>query len=241
MVAGQPISIQKGSIVKVRGYLTHREYYESLRKFLDDAHALSFYDLVPPADLPSWQALSFQRHNGVMNVLEMMILDAQGNPLERFGFEEKDGHDRTSNNRASVEGLIARMWEYPHGDEVDLFTRLAVYDSHTPIDPKRDGNFGRARRTAHYITVRFPNGKTSTGSKVQLKLKTRIRVSGELRDKAQIVTLREELLKTGHSIVAEMMQRVQNSECMNEITSLQESLHLLANAVVVYSMVGGSR
>ena len=35
--------------------------------------------------------------------------------------------------------------------------------------------------------------------------------------------------------------RVKNAERMNEITNQQESLHILANAVVVYSGVGGSR
>ena len=51
MVSGQPITIQKGNIVKVRGYLTHREYNETLRKFLDDARATSFFELVPQDDL----------------------------------------------------------------------------------------------------------------------------------------------------------------------------------------------
>lgn len=63
----------------------------------------------------------------------------------------------------------------------------------------------------------------------------RIRVVGELRDKAQFVTLRDELLKIGSSEVAAMMQRVTDSGQLSEIKNLQESLHVLANAVVVYS------
>ena len=240
MVSGQPITIQKGSILKVRGYLTHREYSETLRKFLDDARASSFFELVPHDDLGSWRSISFPRHNGVMNVLEMMILDQDGKPIERLGFEE-ELTTSAADNRASVEGVVARLWEYPHAHGVDIFMRLAVYDLHTPIDPKREGNFGRARRSAHYITVRFPNGKTASGSTVRLRAKMRVRVNGELRDKAQVVTLREELLKTGNPAIIEMMGRVQNAERMNEIQSQQESLHILANAVVVYSMAGGSR
>ena len=241
MVSGQPITIQKGNIVKVRGYLTHREYNETLRKFLDDARASSFFELVPQDDLGSWRSISFPRHNGVMNVLEMMILDPHGEIHRASWIRGRTDNASDADNRASVEGVVARLWEYPHAHGVDLFMRLAVYDSHTPIDPKREGNFGRARRSAHYITVRFPNGKTASGSTVRLRTKMRVRVNGELRDKAQVVTLREELLKTGNPAIIEMMGRVQNAERMNEIKSQQESLHILANAVVVYSMAGGSR
>jgi len=237
MVAKKPISIQKGSVLRVRGYLTHREYNETLRKFLDDAHASSFFDLVPDEDLAFWRSLAFRRQNGIVNVLEMMTLATDGGVLQRYGFEDYV----EDLNCANVEGIVARTWEYPHGTAVDLFARLAVYDEHTPIDPKRDGNFGKARRMAHYITVRFPEGKTASGSVVHLKIKARVRINGELRDKSQVVTLRSELLRTGRNIVPIMMGRVKNAERMNEITNQQESLHILANAVVVYSGVGGSR
>ncbi len=66
----------------------------------------------------------------------------------------------------------------------------------------------------------------------------RIRVVGELRDKAQLVTLRDELLKTGSSAVAAMMQRVTDAGQLSEIRNQQESLHVLASAVVVYSSKG---
>ena len=241
MVSGHPITIQGGCIVRVRGYLTHREYEESLRKFLDDAHASSFFDLVPPDDLPAWRDLEFKRVNGVMNVLEMMMLDTDGKPLERLGFESEDQGTFTSENSAKMEGLVSKLWEYPRGDDVDVFARLAVYDAHTPTSSRKPGNFGRGRRVAHYVTVRFPCGKTSSGSTVRLKPKMRIRVTGELFDKTHISTLRDELLGTGNETVVEMMQRVQNAERMNEIKNQQESLHVLANAVIVYSYGGGSR
>ena len=249
MVCGQPITIQRGSTIKMRGYLTHRAYSETLRKFLDDAHAINFFDLVPADDLASWRAISFQRENGVANVLEMMTLTQQGELIQRFGFEDDglvvqnhDGHFQVAaGNQAMIEGLVARMWEYPREDAIDTFVRLAVYDEHTPVNPKREGNFGRVRRLAHYVNIRFPNGKTSSGSAVRLKQKMRVRVSGELHDKARPVTLREELLKTGKPAVIEMMQRVQDGGRMNEIINQQESLHVLANAVIVYSFGGGSR
>jgi hypothetical protein len=231
MIAGVPISIQPGDVLKIQGYLVHREYQETLRKFLDEANAMSFLDYVDPADLSAWRALTLERRNGLVNALAMSLLDGNGNLIEHFGepILEK------SLNRTQVEGIVARVWEYRHDEGVDLFARIAIYDKHTPIDPKRAGNFGRARRMAHYITIRFRNGKTSSGATLRLQEKMRIRVVGELRDKAQVVTLRDELLKTGSSAVAEMMQRVLDPGQLSEIRNQQESLHVLANAVVVYS------
>ena len=241
VVKGEPVSLGKGIIVKVRGYLTHREYSETIRRFLDEAHASTFFELVPPEDLPVWRGLEFKRQNGVMNVLEMIELDPHGAPVAKFGFED-DGHmSAVAENHIKAEGIVSRIWEYPHDDEIDLFARIAVYDAYTPVSHRHAGKFGRSGKSAHYITLRFPCGKTSTGSVIRLKPKMRIRVAGELRDKLRVVTLREELLATGDSHVAEMMQRVQSTEKMDEISNRLESLHVLANAVIVYSFGGGSR
>jgi hypothetical protein len=231
MIGGVPISIQPGDVLKIQGYLVHREYHETLRKFLDEANAMSFLDYVDPADLSAWRLLTLERRNGLVNALAMSLLDGNGRLIAHFGqpVQEK------SLNHAQVEGIVARVWEYRHNEGLDLFARIAVYDEHNPIDSNRAGNFGRARRAAHYITIRFPNGKTSSGATIRLQMKTRIRVVGELRDKSQIVTLRDELLKTGSSEVAAMMQRVTDPGQLSEIRNQQESLHVLANAVVVYS------
>jgi len=231
MICGIPISIQPGDVLKIQGYLVHREYQETLRKFLDEANAMSFLNYVDPADLPAWRLLTLERRNGLVNVLAMSLLDGNGIQLSHFG----EAIQEKSLNREQVEGIVARIWEYRHDDGVDLFARIAVYDEHTPIDSKRAGNFGRARRAAHYITIRFANGKTSSGAAIRLQLKMRIRVVGELRDKAQVVSLRDELLKTGSSEVAAMMQRVTDAGQLSEIRNQQESLHVLTNAVVVYS------
>jgi hypothetical protein len=231
MIDASPITIQSGDVLKVQGYLVHREYQETLRKFLDEANAMSLLDCVDPADLPAWRSLTLERRNGLVNVLSMSLVDVTGNLIEQFGDPILDKNQ----NRAYAEGIIARVWEYRHAEGVDLFARIAIYDEHTPIDPNRAGNFGRSHRKAHYATIRFPNGKTSSGSAVRLKTKSRIRVVGELRDKAQIVTLRDELLKTGSSAVVEMMQRVTGAEQLSEITNQQASLHIMASAVVVYT------
>ena len=234
MIAGMPISIQPGDVLNIRGYLVHREYHETLRKFLDEANAMNFLDYVDPADLQAWRALTLERRNGLVNALSMSLMDGNGNLIEHFG----DPIQEKCSNRAQVEGIVARVWEYRHAEGIDLFARIAIYDEHTPVDSKHTGNFGRARRMAHYITIRFANGKTSSGATLRLQEKMRIRVVGELRDKAQLVTLRDELLKTGSSAVAAMMQRVTDAGQLSEIKNQQESLHVLASAVVVYSSSG---
>jgi hypothetical protein len=231
MAGGQPISVQSGDVMKIQGYLVHREYQETLRKFLDEANAMNFLDYVAADDLPAWRLLALERRNGLVNVRSMSQMDGNGRLIAHFGEAIRE----KSSNRAQVEGIVARVWEYRHDEGVDLFARIAVYDEHTPVDSKRAGNFGRARRAAHYVTVRFANGRTSNGALIRLHQKMRLRVVGELRDKAQVVTLRDELLKLGSSEVAEMMQRVTDPGQMSEIKNHQESLHILASAVVVYS------
>ena len=231
MVGGVPVTLQPGDILTVQGYLVHRNYTESLRKFLEDADAINFLDSVDPTDLPAWRTLALERRNGIVNVLAMTFRNPDGEAADHFG-EPMASRDLS---RSSVEGIVSRAWEYRNEEGVDLFVRLAVYDPHTPVDAKNKGNFGRPRRLAHYVTVRFPLGKTASGAPVHITQKTRIRVVGQLRDKAQVVTLREALFKTGSRAVIEMMQRVSDAERMSEIKNQQESLHIRAEAVVVYS------
>jgi hypothetical protein len=236
MIGGDLVSLQPGDHVETKGYLIQHEYYESIRKFLEEASASSFLDSVDPADLDSWRKLLFRRRNALVNVLSMRLL-AGNKPLAEFGPAAEVRYA----NRASVEGVVARVWEYPHSGGVDLFARLAVYDEHTRIEPGAEGNFGRPRRQSHFVTVRFLNGKTGVGIPIRLKLKARIRVVGELRDKAQVVSLHEELLGIGLPHIPEIMGRVVNAERMSEIHNFQESLHVVAEACITYSSSGGSR
>jgi hypothetical protein len=236
MIGDDLVSLQPGDHVEMKGYLIQHEYYESIRKFLEEASASSFLDSVDLADLDSWRKLLFRRRNALVNVLSMRLL-AGNKPLAEFGPAAEVRYA----NRASVEGVVARVWEYPHSGGVDLFARLAVYDEHTRIEPGAEGNFGRPRRQSHFVTVRFLNGKTGVGIPIRLKLKARIRVVGELRDKAQVVSLHEELLGIGLPHIPEIMGRVVNAERMSEIHNVQESLHVVAEACIAYSSSGGSR
>ena len=135
----------------------------------------------------------------------------------------------------SVAWLAKSKGEGARDGEVDLFLRIAVYDEWTTVSGEKKGNFGRPFRQPHYVNVLLPGGKTAQGKPVSAKTKQRIRVRGELRDKGQRVTLHESLMMLGSSEIAEMMGRVLNAEKMSEISVQQESLHVLANAVIVYN------
>lgn len=227
MIGETPVTLQPEDLVLVKGYITHANYDETLRKFLSVAGELPFLDNnIPAADLNAWRSIQFKRQNAVINAVELTPLDA----------EQKSKKDRLeSQNSIDLEGVVARTWEYKRDGEVDLFLRIAVYDEWTTVSGEKKGNFGRPFRQPHYVNVLLLGGKTAQGKPVSAKTKQRIRVRGELRDKGQRVTLHESLMMLGSSEIAEMMGRVINAEKMSEISVQQESLHVLANAVIVYN------
>jgi len=219
-VAGQDLSLGPGDIVRVSGYLTHTEYNETLRKFLEAAGKPGFLKDVPEQDRPAWQAITFKRVNTMFNVMALEFIENNGKSTEQ---------DATV-NRTAIEGIVARQWKHSQ----DLYVRLAVYDMHTPASPV-PGNFGRPRRKPHYLTVVFPAGKTTGGRPVTVRMKDRLRVTGELQDQGYRLSLHEALLRTGSQAVVDLMQRLPNAEQMQEITAQQESLHIQASSVIVYS------
>jgi len=226
MVGNTPVTLQPEDVVLVKGYITHANYDETLRKFLSAAGELTFLDNnIPADDLNAWRSIQFKRQNAVINAVELTpVIEAnkKKNKIENLNFID-------------LEGVVARTWEYTRDGEVDLFLRIAVYDEWTTVSGEKKGNFGRPFRQPHYVNVLLPGGKTAQGKPVSAKTKQRIRVRGELRDKGQRVTLHESLMMLGSSEIAEMMGRVINAEKMSEISTQQESLHVLANAVIVYN------
>jgi len=226
MIGNTLVTLQSEDVVLVKGYVTHANYDEMLRKFLSVAGELTFLDNnIPAEDLNVWRSIQFKRQNAVINVVELTPV-IEGN---------KKKNKIESLNFIDLEGVVARTWEYKRDGEADLFLRIAVYDEWTTVSGEKKGNFGRPFRQPHYVNVLLPGGKTTQGKPVSAKTKQRIRVRGELRDKGQRVTLHESLMMLGSSEIAEMMGRVINAEKMSEITIQQESLHVLANAVIVYN------
>ena len=227
MIGNTPVTLQPEDVVLVKGYITHANYDETLRKFLSAAGELTFLDNnIPADDLNAWRSIQFKRQNAVINAVELTPFDAEQKG-KKYRLESKNSID--------LEGVVARMWEYKRDGEVDLFLRIAVYDEWTTVSGEKKGNFGRPFRQPHYVNVLLAGGKTAQGKPVSAKTKQRIRVRGELHDKGQRVTLHESLMMLGSSEIAEMMGRVINAEKMSEISTQQESLHVLANAVIVYN------
>ncbi len=222
MIASQLVTLQADDVVLVKGYLTHTNYDETLRKFLNVAGESKFLEEnIPSEDLDAWRSIQFKRQNAVLNAMELTPLVDGAHRVEIV-------------HCVDLEGITARTWEYRHDRGVDLFLRLAVYDEWTTISREKQGNFGRPFRIPHYVNVLLPDGKTMQGKPVNIAVKQRIRVRGELRDKGYRMTLRESLMSLGSSEIAEMMGRVINAEKLQEISAQQESLHVLANAVIVY-------
>jgi len=227
MIGNTPVTLQPEDVVLVKGYITHANYDETLRKFLSAAGELTFLDNnIPADDLNAWRSIQFKRQNAVINAVELTPFDAEQKG-KKYRLESKNSID--------LEGVVARMWEYKRDGEVDLFLRIALYDEWTTVSGEKKGNFGRPFRQPHYVNVLLAGGKTAQGKPVSAKTKQRIRVRGELRDKGQRVTLHESLMMLGSSEIAEMMGRVINAEKMSEISVQQESLHVLAKAVIVYN------
>ena len=223
MIGGKLVSLQPGITVRVEGYITHANYDETLRRFLNVASGESFLEKnVPEEDIETWRTIQFRRQNAVLNAVKIESIGA------------KKGQEEPV-NVADLEGVIARKWEYPRDKGIDQFIRIAVYDEFAPIREDKKGSFGRPYRQPHYVNVLMPEGKTSDGVEIKVKTKQRIRIRGEFRDQGRKVTLRDALVSLGSSDVVEMMGRVVNPEVMDDIATQQESLHILANAVIVYN------
>ncbi len=103
-------------------------------------------------------------------------------------------------NEIRLSGVIQRVWErasrkppaWRKGDEEpppDIFARLSIYDRYAeelrPNDHeelRRDPQGQLPMRRAHYVTLRFPYGKTGDGLDVSLSPRMRVRITGFMRD-----------------------------------------------------------
>lgn len=229
-VQGKPASLSPGMPMHVAGFLTHTQYQETIMKSLDAANAPDFLETVPEADKAVWRSLRFQRRNAMLNVQALQWTEEKvslGDKalIRRFG---------NAHNSAIIEGIVARLWEFTHDDGIHLFARIACYDEHTPIAEGQAGKAGRSRRMPHYLTVKLVDGKAG-GYPVRLEKKMRVRVTGHIAEQGTRVTLREQLLDTGSERVIELLGRLPNADRLNEISSQQSSMHIEAEALIVYS------
>lgn len=103
-------------------------------------------------------------------------------------------------NEIRLSGIVQRVWErnsrkppgWKKGDEdppPDIFARLSIYDRFAEelrpedhADLRLDPQQQLPLRRAHYVTLRFPYGRTSDGLDVSLSPRVRVRVTGFVRD-----------------------------------------------------------
>lgn len=229
-VRGKPITLREGELVRVSGYLTQHQIEVSLRRFLDAAGEADFLQSVVSDDLPAWRTITFQRSSNVLNVRALRLLEGAREPTR--GEQEADEDDESASNavnHAVLEGIVARRWNYPRNGSVERFVRLAIYDRFTRT-AKAEGRRGLPRRLAHYANVLLPEDE-----RINPQLKQRLRVSGSLRDRGHRVTLHEALLSMGKSEVVELIQRLPDASRVHTISAQWESLHVQAEAVIMYS------
>jgi hypothetical protein len=223
MVGEKDLSLQPGDVVRVTGYLSHSEFDETIRNFLEAARKPNFLENVPKEDLAAWQGIAFKRVNTMFNVETLELLDSK-KPVAGVI------------NRVVLEGPVAKQWTHSE----DVYLRMAVYDQHTRVT-KEKGNYGRPRRLPHYLTIVLPGGKTTGGREVVANVKDRLRVTGELHDHGYRRSLHEMLLGTGSTAVTDLLQRLPNADELHTISAQQESLHVVAFAVIVYASAGSRK
>ena len=231
-VQGTPVSLSPGIPIRVAGFLTHTQYQERILKFLDAAGASNFLENTPDEDRKAWSQIRFRRRNAMLNVLGVQWVgtDVQ---LGDVSLLKEYGEAK---NKVNLEGIVAKVWEYPHSEGVHLFIRIACYDKYTPTVSGQEDRFGRPRRKPHYLTVKIPDGKVN-GIPIRLEKKLRVRVTGKMADQGGRSTLREQLLDMGSEEIIALMGRLPNADKLSEIGAQHSSLHVEAEALIVYSAV----
>ncbi len=231
----QPVSLLPGDLIGVSGYLTHNEYFETIQRFLLSAGEADFLGTVPPEDSSAWQAITFRRVNLILNACGLESFDQGRKDIPAGQFRGDSEVLPTCNARnpnvVMLEGIVARKWEYAQ----HLFIRLAVYDRFTPFERGEPaGKHGRVRRKPHYITVRFFEKKVA-GRNVTVELKDHLRLTGSLGSQTVSVTLHQALLETGRPEVIDLLTRLPNADKLQEISARQDSLHVEAASLIVYT------
>jgi hypothetical protein len=206
----QDISLLKGDVLRVRGYLSDTTQWESLRDFLLKARQPDLIQKIP--DLAA--AFNAQVKRAVTYVIPEMVEFIQG------------GKDVPLVNTARLEGVVARVWEYGG----HLFTRVAVYDQHTTTTGEA-GNNGRNRRVPHYITVQFTDEQVD-GRTVGLKARDRMRVTGSLGSRVYSENLRSFLLSAHQG---QVLATLSNGDAADEVWTAYIQTCLLAQTLILYT------
>ena len=181
----QDITLLVGEKVNVQGWLEDVPYEESFAAFLQRAGRSSL--------LEQYSELAPLRDRTIQRALTVVTPTATQNIPDIAGGIQEDPE-----NAVRLEGIVVRAWAYSR----NLYVRLAVYDEHAAT-LEGDGNAGLPRRQARYVTVQFTDGEVdgralrlgkSGGSDLQpgvICRDDRIRISGRLKGRVYVETMRE--------------------------------------------------
>jgi hypothetical protein len=210
-VNGEDISLLKGDVVKITGYLSDITQWETLRDFLLKVRQISLIEriseLAPAIDARVKHMLTCV----VPETLEVLPVRSARYILQ---------------SSACLEGVVAKLWEFGG----HLFARLAVYDHYTQITDM-PGNNGRTRRIPHYVTVQFTNEQVD-GRVVNLKRQDRMRVSGALGSRIYSENLRTFLL-SAHK--ADVLANLSDGQAPDEVWTAYVQTCLIAQKMIQYT------
>jgi hypothetical protein len=181
----QDITLMVGEKVNVQGWLEDVPYEESFAAFLERAGRSNLIE--------QYVELTSLRDRTIQRALTVVTPTKTQNLLNIDSSTEENPE-----NVVRLEGLVVRTWAYSR----NLYVRLAVYDEHS-ANIGGDGNAGLPRRQARYVTVQFTDGSVD-GRALRLgksgrgdlqpgviRRDDRIRVSGRLKGRVYVETMRE--------------------------------------------------
>lgn len=210
-VGGQDVSLLKGDVLHVTGYLSDTTQWETLRDFLLKAREPDLIEKIPE--------LAAASEAQVKRVITCVTAEA----LEVLPIKPSE---IPAQNTARLEGVVARVWEFGG----HLFARIAVYDRHTSVTT-HPGNNGRVRRIPHYVTVQFPHEQVD-GRGVNIKQKDRIRVSGGLGSRVYSENLRSFLLNAQKG---DVLANLSDGQAPDEVWTAYVQTCLVAQKLIQFT------
>lgn len=207
LAAEAPVSLFEGDRLDVTGWLDNQTYPESVRDFLVRGQHTEVLETIPAAKLAA------QVSRTVTHVIPETLTPTPNGaaPLAQV----------------VVEGLVARTWTFNH----HRFARLAVYDEHAPVQEKAGGKRKFPRRTPHYVTVQFTDGKLGA-REVTLKPNTRVRVTGTLISRIHSETFRDFLIRA-HA--ADLLAEAPNSDKLADLRARYVQTYLVAATMIQFT------
>jgi len=187
------ITLFAGEMVRVQGWLEDVPYDESFAAFTQRAGRSDLLEKY--SELGAIRDAAIQRS---LTVITPATTQSIEDPAE---LADPD-------NAVRLEGCIVSSWAYSR----NLYVRLVIYDEHAPVIDG-DSRGGLPRRQAHYVTIQFKDGMVD-GRTIQLGKEggdvmpgvlhrdDRIRISGQLKGRVYVETMRNWLTRAKRADVA---------------------------------------